>query len=97
MQITICIYLFSLTRIFRCAKIHKRFAGIAQSVEQLIRNQQVVCSSHITSSKKSPSSMNLGIFLCVAVKFNTNIVYIQLSDSAFAAGFNICAAAAAFK
>ena len=25
-------------------------AGIAQSVEQLIRNQQVVCSSHITSS-----------------------------------------------
>ena len=30
-------------------------AGIAQSVEQLIRNQQVVCSSHITSSIiKSP-------------------------------------------
>ena len=28
-----------------------RNAGIAQSVEQLIRNQQVVCSSHITSSK----------------------------------------------
>ncbi len=27
-------------------------AGIAQSVEQLIRNQQVVCSSHITSSKR---------------------------------------------
>ena len=26
-------------------------AGIAQLVEQLIRNQQVVCSSHITSSK----------------------------------------------
>ena len=26
-------------------------AGIAQSVEQLIRNQQVVCSSHISSSK----------------------------------------------
>ncbi len=26
------------------------YAGIAQSVEQLIRNQQVVCSSHITSS-----------------------------------------------
>ena len=25
-------------------------AGVAQSVEQLIRNQQVVCSSHITSS-----------------------------------------------
>ena len=28
-------------------------AGVAQSVVQLIRNQQVVCSSHITSSKKS--------------------------------------------
>ena len=27
------------------------FAGVAQSVVQLIRNQQVVCSSHITSSK----------------------------------------------
>ena len=26
-------------------------AGVAQSVVQLIRNQQVVCSSHITSSK----------------------------------------------
>ena len=30
-----------------------RFAGVAQSVEQLIRNQQVRCSSHPTSSKKS--------------------------------------------
>ena|GEM_PF-3975161 len=29
------------------------FAGIAQSVEQLIRNQQVVCSSHIASSMKN--------------------------------------------
>ena len=27
-------------------------AGVAQSVEQLIRNQQVMCSSHTTSSKK---------------------------------------------
>ncbi len=39
---------------------HRRFvktgnrecAGVAQSVEQLIRNQQVRCSSHPTSSKK---------------------------------------------
>ncbi len=32
-------------------------AGVAQSVEQLIRNQQVVCSSHITSSNdKCPFS-----------------------------------------
>ena len=30
-----------------------RVAGVAQSVVQLIRHQQVVCSSHITSSKKS--------------------------------------------
>ena len=29
-------------------------AGIAQSVEQLIRNQQVVCSSHIASSSRNP-------------------------------------------
>ena len=29
-----------------------RCAGVAQSVEQLIRNQQVMCSSHTTSSKK---------------------------------------------
>ena len=28
------------------------YAGVAQSVVQLIRNQQVVCSSHITSSKE---------------------------------------------
>ena len=29
------------------------YANVAQSVEQLIRNQQVVCSSHIISSKKA--------------------------------------------
>ena len=29
-----------------------QYAGVAQSVVQLIRNQQVVCSSHITSSKE---------------------------------------------
>ena len=27
-----------------------QYAGIAQSVEQLIRNQQVACSSHVSSS-----------------------------------------------
>ena len=31
-------------------RINFIFAGVAQSVVQLIRNQQVVCSSHITSS-----------------------------------------------
>ena len=39
-------------------KAGKTHAGIAQSVEQLIRNQQVVCSSHITSSRwKSPEML----------------------------------------
>ena len=44
-----------LTRTKKCAKISFVFekdAGVAQSVEQLIRNQQVRCSSHPTSSKK---------------------------------------------
>ena len=34
----------------RCKFETTNFAGVAQSVVQLIRNQQVVCSSHITSS-----------------------------------------------
>ena len=38
-------------------------AGIAQSVEQLIRNQQVVCSSHITSSKKK-NTLRVFFFFC---------------------------------
>ena len=44
-------------------------AGIAQSVEQLIRNQQVVCSSHITSSmQKSPETqMFQGFFVLVSL------------------------------
>ena len=44
-----------LTRAKKCAKISFVFekdAGVAQSVEQLIRNQQVMCSSHTTSAKK---------------------------------------------
>ena len=35
-----------------CYSHLNRCAGVAQSVEQLIRNQQVMCSSHTTSSKK---------------------------------------------
>ena len=39
-----------------CDIIHllpkRTVAGIAQSVEQLIRNQQVACSSHVSSSRK---------------------------------------------
>ena len=47
-------------------------AGIAQSVEQLIRNQQVVCSSHITSSmQKSPETqMFQGFFVLVALSWD---------------------------
>ena len=36
-----------------CVGKDRADAGIAQSVEQLIRNQQVVCSSHIASSMKN--------------------------------------------
>ena len=43
--------------------LQKKYAGIAQSVEQLIRNQQVVCSSHITSSTQSRTPV--GVRLCV--------------------------------
>ena len=39
-----------------------RDASVAQSVEQLIRNQQVVCSSHITSSK-APCGLDRRAFL----------------------------------
>ena len=36
-----------------------KVAGVAQSVVQLIRNQQVVCSSHITSSKRETYIVSL--------------------------------------
>ena len=43
----------------------REYAGIAQSVEQLIRNQQVACSSHVSSSTKKPRSNECGFFaLC---------------------------------
>ena len=45
----------------RCPK--KEYAGVAQSVVQLIRNQQVVCSSHITSSKWHLRKWVLFVFL----------------------------------
>ena len=57
-----------LTRRRKCDNIYpavkEQFAGIAQSVEQLIRNQQVVCSSHITSSTSEQSPLCSGVFLC---------------------------------
>ena len=40
----------------------KKYASVAQSVEQLIRNQQVVCSSHIASSKKACNLKNYRLF-----------------------------------
>ena len=38
------------------------YANVAQSVEQLIRNQQVVCSSHIISSRKQWKSNDFHCF-----------------------------------
>ncbi len=56
-----------LTRAKKCAKISFVFekdAGVAQSVEQLIRNQQVRCSSHPTSSKKHRKLRFSVLFCC---------------------------------
>ena len=56
-----------LTRAKKCAKISIVFekdAGVAQSVEQLIRNQQVMCSSHTTSSKKHRKLRFSMLFCC---------------------------------
>ena len=56
-----------LTRTKKCAKISFVFekdAGVAQSVEQLIRNQQVRCSSHPTSSKKHRKLRFSMLFCC---------------------------------
>ena len=42
-----------------------QYASVAQSVEQLIRNQQVRCSSHPTSSTKRPENNCFrGVLLC---------------------------------
>ena len=56
-----------LTRAKKCARISFVFekdAGVAQSVEQLIRNQQVRCSSHPTSSKKHRKLRFSVLFCC---------------------------------
>ena len=45
-----------------------RCAGVAQSVEQLIRNQQVMCSSHTTSSKKHRKLRFSMLFCCKTLK-----------------------------
>ena len=42
------------------------YASVAQPVVQLIRNQQVVCSSHIASSRtKAPTTFVAGAFVCL--------------------------------
>ena len=43
-------------------------AGIAQSVEQLIRNQQVGCSSHLASSIKITAPYGAVIFMWFSKK-----------------------------
>ena len=50
----------------------KEFAGIAQLVEQLIRNQQVACSSHVSSSKESRRVRNPTAFCYVRTNFLKN-------------------------
>ena len=55
---------------------HRRFvktgnrecAGVAQSVEQLIRNQQVRCSSHPTSSTKKDTIYVVSFFVGAAAQ-----------------------------
>ncbi len=62
-----------LTRAKKCAKISfvfEKVAGVAQSVEQLIRNQQVRCSSHPTSSKKHRKLRFSVLFRCKNAEIN---------------------------
>lgn len=58
-----------------------RHATVAQLVEQLIRNQQVVCSSHITSSRNALWSLAAGHFctlpLDAAAGARYNKIYIE--------------------
>ena len=66
-----------LTRAKKCAKISFVFekdAGVAQSVEQLIRNQQVRCSSHPTSSKKHRKLRFSVLFCCK----NAEMVWVKM-------------------
>ena len=47
------IFLFLTIAKFNHKVYNKGYAGVAQLVEQLIRNEQVACSSHVASSRKS--------------------------------------------
>ena len=55
------------------------FASVAQSVEQLIRNQQVACSSHVTSSKTIP--LRYGLFCCLEVLIMSDREYEALRSA----------------
>ena len=57
------------------------YAGVAQSVVQLIRNQQVVCSSHITSSKQNPLSQEGGfLFVLFTIHYSSFIIHSLQAD-----------------
>ena len=76
-----------LTRAKKCAKISFVFekdAGVAQSVEQLIRNQQVRCSSHPTSSKKHRKLRFSVLFCCKNALLGVGQNVRQLPDPHFA-------------
>ena len=53
-------------------KYLSKIAGIAQSVEQLIRNQQVAGSSPVTSSKNAPSRYLDGAFCIIILPSGVN-------------------------
>ena len=76
-----------LTRAKKCAKISFVFekdAGVAQSVEQLIRNQQVRCSSHPTSSRHRT------LFECGAFLYSNRITLKGRSVTGRSGLFSFC-------
>ena len=59
------------------AAVKIEYAGVAQPVEQLIRNQQVACSSHVSSS--TPQRFVCGVFgLCRPFPLKTETPWEQI-------------------
>ena len=56
-------------------------AGIAQPVEQLIRNQQVACSSHVSSSNPRQKLLTGILFLPREVVLQGKACYNETNDS----------------
>ena len=56
-------------------------AGIAQSVEQLIRNQQVACSSHVSSSNPRQKFLTGILFLPKEVVLQEKACYNKNNQS----------------